>query len=357
MDIHYVWKGNKMEYKLKHKRTLKRVLISLLLGLGLSFFVFDNSSIENGISFYYWKQTFELTKEQKKILNQNNTERLYIRFFDVVLDKGTGQITPVSKVAFKHPPSVKVVPCVFIQNDVFKEKIYTTELAQNIVQLIKAIAKKNKIPISEIQLDCDWNKVTRNNYFEFLATFQKLAKAWQVTPTIRLHQIKYKQSMGVPPTPKGLLMCYNMDDIDQIATPNSILSSQVLKTYVNDNTSYPLDLDLALPIYQWALIFRMGELVQIANDIPYSTFKNEAFQKVGKDMYKVRYSTSIKNIDYYKGDIVKFEDSNPQELIRSAQVLKSAQLKFKRLIFYHLSQDNLNKYRNGILQKILSTFS
>lgn len=346
-----------MENKLKHKRTLKRVLVLLVFGLGLSFFLFDNSSIENEISFYYWKQTFELTKEQKKILNENNTERLYIRFFDVVLDKGTGQITPVSKVAFKHPPSVKVVPCVFIQNDVFKEKTYTTELARNIVQLIKAIASKNKIPISEIQLDCDWTKVTRRTYFGFLTTFQRLAKTWQVTPTIRLHQIKYKQSMGVPPTPKGLLMCYNMDDIDQIATPNSIVSSQVLKTYVTDRTSYPLDLDLALPIYQWALIFRMGELVQIANDISYSTFNNEVFQKVGKNSYKVRYSTSINNIDYYKGDIVKFEDSNPQELIRSALILKSAQLKIKRLIFYHLSQNNLNQYRNGILQKILSTFS
>lgn len=357
MDIHYVWKGNKMEYKLNHKRTLKRILVSLALGLGLSSCSFDKSIIENGISFYYWKQTVELTNKQKTVLKENNTDRLYIRFFDVVLDKGLGQITPVSKVEFKHHPNVKVVPCVFIQNEVFHQDAENAELARNIQQLIMAIAAKNKIPISEIQLDCDWTKGTKIAYFEFLTTFQKLAKDWEVTPTIRLHQIKYKQSMGVPPTPKGLLMCYNMDDIDQIATPNSIVSSQVLKTYITDKTSYPLELDLALPIYQWALIFRLGELVQIVNDIAYSTFKKEVFEKVGRDTYKVRYSTSIKNTDYYKGDIVKLEDSNPRELIRSAAVLKSSQLKIKRLIFYHLSQDNLNQYRNGILQKILSTFS
>jgi hypothetical protein len=346
-----------MKNKLNNSLSMLRIITFLAIVLSLKGCSFENEVIENGISFYYWKQTVELTNEQKTVLKENNTDRLYIRFFDVVLDKGLGQITPVSKVEFKYHPNVKVVPCVFIQNDVFHQDEDNAELARNIQQLIKAIAAKNKIPISEIQLDCDWTKGTKLAYFEFLTTFQKLAKEWQVTPTIRLHQIKYKQSMGIPPAPKGLLMCYNMDDIDQIATPNSIVSSQVLKTYVTDKTSYPLELDLALPIYQWALIFRLGELVQIVNDIPYSTLKKEVFQKVGQDTYKVRYSTTIKNIDYYKGDIVKFEDSNPQELIRSAGILKSSQLKIKRLIFYHLSQDNLNQYRNGILQKILSTFS
>jgi len=52
------------------------------------------------VSFYYWKQSFELSKPQMKLLQSCGTQRLYVKFFDVVLDENL-QIKPISKIDFQ----------------------------------------------------------------------------------------------------------------------------------------------------------------------------------------------------------------------------------------------------------------
>jgi hypothetical protein len=344
-------KNNLLPVYLKIK---SREIIYILL-LVFSFFgtgCTNNSQKPLEISFYYWKQSFELSSEQENLLNSCGTKELYVKFFDVIVDPNSGEVKPISKIDFKQKPSTTVVPCVFIQNDVFKTKINLDTIARDICDLTFKIAKSNNINLTEIQIDCDWTAQTKQNYFAFLERIQTIAATISITPTIRLHQIKFKESAGIPPAKKGLLMCYNMGDIESFKTENSIVSNEVLQTYINEQTTYPVKLDLALPIYQWALLYRLGELTTIDNDIDLNELKNNGLKEFEPNKFQVLNFTTIKETEYCKGDLVKFEECNPSELLKCANTLKNSGLEFNKIIFYHISQNNLNKFNHEFFKEI-----
>jgi hypothetical protein len=329
--------------------TLPKQFIFLLLLLA---FLFSCQTKKQApLSFYYWKQTFELTKEQQKLLKETKTERLYVKFFDVILDENN-QPKPISKIQFKERTKLEVIPCVFIQNDVFRYANDVHFLAKKISHLIDEIADHQSLNIKEIQIDCDWTKGTRDDYFAFLEELKNQQGETKLACTIRLHQIKYQERSGIPPVEKGLLMCYNMDDIEQISTPNSIVSSKVLTQYVNEDTQYPIKLDLALPIYQWGLIFRLGKLSVISNDLSLQDLPIESISRVGENTYKVKEDVVANETNFCKGDLIRFETSSPKTLVQLAEYFKKTNLTFNQVIFYHISQEHLNKYNASTLSSI-----
>lgn len=327
---------------------LKQVLSFFLL---VTLLLSCQNKNQQPVSFYYWKQTFELTKEQQQLLKETKVERLYMKFFDVVLDENN-QPKPISKIQFNQRTKLDIIPCVFIQNDVFRHMKDVHFLAKKISHLLEQIAAHQGLTINEIQIDCDWTKGTREIYFAFLEELKKQQGKINVVCTIRLHQIKYQESSGIPPVEKGLLMCYNMDDIDRITTPNSIVSVDVFKQYVNEHTAYPLDLDLALPIYQWGLIFRLGKLCVISNDLSMPTVPRNSMTKVNGNTFKVNKNLTVNETNLCTGDLIRFETSDVKELIEIAEHLQKTKLTFKQLIYYHLSQKHLNQYNAATLSKI-----
>jgi hypothetical protein len=303
------------------------------------------------VSFYFWKQRFALTKEQNAKLQACGTKRLYVKFFDVVLNENQ-EAMPISKIEFEQSSSMEIVPCVFVQNEVFNATKNTAKLAENIAKLVVSISKKQHLKWNELQLDCDWTSKTKVNYFAFLEALQTQLGKIRLSCTIRLHQIKYQESSGVPPVKKGLLMCYNMDDIDKVTTPNSIVSSQVFGQYVNENTSYPLQLDLALPIFQWGLIFRLGKLSMISNELTKAALDRSFVREVGNHIFQIKKDTVVNETNFCKGDIVRLETSSVKELYRLANQLSQTNLKFEQVIYYHLSQAHLNTYHAHHLSAI-----
>ena len=89
----------------------------------------------------------------------------------------------------------------------------------------------------------------------------KAASKKKIEVTIRLHQIKYASKTGVPPADSGMLMYYNMSDFTSIDTKNYILDIDVAKRYHYNFDTYPLALDLALPLYTQATIIRFSKVV------------------------------------------------------------------------------------------------
>lgn len=328
----------------------KVVSFSLLLLLGMVLHSCTKRA-HPPVSFYYWKQEFSLAKEQKEKLRACHSKRLYVKFFDVVLDANR-EAAPISKIEFKQESPLEIVPCVFVQNEVFNATKNTSELAENIAKLVLSISKKQHLKVDELQLDCDWTSQTKDSYFAFLEALQTQIGKIQLACTIRLHQIKYQESTGIPPVKKGLLMCYNMDDIDKITTPNSIVSSKVFEQYINENSSYPLALDLALPIFQWGLIFRLGKLSVISNDLTQASFDPTFGFRIGKNSFLMKKDTIINETNFCKGDIVRLESSSVKELYRLAAQLSQTKLKFGQVIYYHLSQAHLNSYHAHHLSAI-----
>ena len=140
---------------------------------------------------------------------------------------------------FKLPQRFRVIPTVFITNECIK-KIDSSQiktLAGNVYNLVQDIINTHGFnSIKEIQFDCDWTASTRSNYFLLLEKFNALWKdsGIPVSATIRLHQVKFMSRTGVPPVKKGLLMCYNMGNLKNPATGNSIIETAELeKLYRN----------------------------------------------------------------------------------------------------------------------------
>ncbi|MDR2840378.1 MAG: hypothetical protein LBV75_03795 [Paludibacter sp.] len=162
------------------------------------------------IDFYYWKSNVSFDAVEQHYFNGLNSQRLYIRFFDV--DNSGKGIVPVSKIKPFDCTllNAEYVPVIFITNRTFNGITGKgiDELTKHINDLTTEIAVANNLPkIGEIQIDCDWTASTRNDYFDFLKKLKAISKK-RISCTIRLHQISDKEKTGIPPVEKGYLMCY-----------------------------------------------------------------------------------------------------------------------------------------------------
>ena len=283
-------------------------------------------------SIYYWRTTFRLSDAERDFLSQHNVKRMYMRMFDVV-ESGQRyefQEVPNATIRFEQPvpDGMEVVPTVFVTTEaVMNLEEYGAEyLAQRIVERVTNMCEWNDITNwHELQLDCDWNKNTRINFF-MLCKYVKLAlpKDIRLSSTIRLHQLVEE----APPVDCGVLMVYNTDSFKAYDTENSILNPNTVEQYLKLGTGYKLPLDIALPAYQWDLIYDDHYLfVEIARD---STDDNPTH-------------------------IRKHEDV-PFSTLQKTQALIDKYMRPKHghysTILYHLSEQNLNKYSNEQIDEI-----
>lgn len=218
---------------------------------------------ENAI--YYWRTVFELSDKEKAFLKKENIRRIYLRMFDVTAS-GSMAI-PNATITFSSPipTDIDIVPTVFITVDALKQTAGDGRLeilAEKIVKRITAMCSWNDIPKwNEIQLDCDWTESTRAAFYILCSEVKKKAEGKLVSSTIRLHQLSQEE----PPVDYGVLMVYNTDRFDDPSTENSILNATTVEKYVNKRLNYKLPLDIALPIYQWDIVFSGKEFRRIAH--------------------------------------------------------------------------------------------
>lgn len=142
---------------------------------------------------------------------------------------------------------INIIPTVFITNECI-QKLDTAQvisLAGKIVSLVKNIQINflNNQKINEVQIDCDWSSSTKEKYFSLLTYIKKIGFP-NLSATIRLHQVKFSATTGIPPVAKSLLMCYNMGNLKDPATKNSIIETAELKKYTSNLGAYPLPLDV-----------------------------------------------------------------------------------------------------------------
>ncbi len=310
----------------------------------------NSCNIQNNspdISFYYWKTRFSLSSIESKILNNYQVKKLYIRYFDIDLD-GNNHPIPVSPLIFEQNiENLKVVPVIYIKNKVFtNSKTDISQLAEKTHSLISQINKKNKIDIDEIQLDCDWTAESCKMYFNFIDAIRKMGN-FKISATIRLHQVKYFRQTKIPPVDEGVLMYYNMG---QIATDNtnSIYERQTAKKYIGSMKNYPLQLNIALPIFAWGIHIRNGKTIDLINKMDIGSFETDThFVELKKNRLKAK-SNCIKFGYYFKeGDEIKTEQILPDDLLEMAGDLnKNLKQTPHEIIFYDLDSINLKRYDN-----------
>ena len=345
-----------------------RTIISLCLGL--PFFLIQCAKQPPKTilpAFYYWKTSFPsagLSNYEKNVLNKINNQKIYIKIFDVDWDEATHFPKPVGELmGYKSDDSLmqKVIPTIFITNRTFLQTPRTQldTLATLILQQIEL--KIAQTDFKEIQFDCDWNESSKTNYFEFLKIIHsKVNKNIQLSATIRLHQIKFYEKTGVPPVDKGMLMCYNVSDLDSPQSVNSVSEPAALKSYLKNARVYPLSLDIALPIFAWGVVLRNAQAVKLIHPLRSDDAdlnNNTVFAKKTNHNFEILQNTYFKGHYLYKDDVIRIEEVPLQTLHETTKLLKPLLEKNRQdtltVAFFHLDSTNLKAYRYEDLQNIL----
>ena len=295
---------------------MKKTLIILFISfLAISFIFTKSQKLPNlTISFYSWENSFN----EKKI-----KEKLYIK----VLDIAYSTKLEIIKSNLQETPK-DFIPVVYITNETMQNVDYSL-VSDRILQGLK------NYNFSELQIDCDWSNLSQSNYFKLLLDLKtKLNKT--LSATIRLHQIKYYQKTGIPPVDYGVLMYYNMSNISDINTKNSILDNEIAKKYHYNFNTYKLKLKLALPLYSQAIQFRQNKALSIFEGIEKKDFDSN-FEQISPNIYKTLNSSYFMGRYIYKDDIFRFEDSSENEIkIALDDFLKLSNNRFDEIIFYTL---------------------
>lgn len=351
------------------------LLISLIILLILTYasVYFFSREIKPQRAFYYWQnQPYFLSDSETQTLTKFRVKKLYIKFFEVDYNDVQG-IFPFAKNELNLSPydtvdsKIEVVPTVYIRNEVFKQSSEKeiSELAENILFLIEKKFKKqyekNPIP-KEIQMDCDWTESTKDNYHFFLTILkekmQKNAffKHIKTSATLRLYAYKFPDKMGVLPVDRAMLMCYNLIPPFDAGDRNSILNMSELDKYLIGSDSYPLPLDIALPIYSSVQVYQNNSFAGIIYNEDSTFFKKT--KKLNNTWHLSKMDTVINGIFIRKGDKLKVEKMNFKIINKAIKsILEHVELDEKPTIsLFHLEDYELTNFTYEELDSCFNHF-
>ena len=262
------------------------------------------AELELGNAVYFWRTDLRLDSTEKAFLSQYHINKVYCRYFDVVMSDDGAEPKPNATISFSDtiPDNIEMIPTVYITEDCMHQP--HQGLAEKIVKRIQQMNETNDIMnVREIQIDCDYTSKSRKTYYDFL---KEVNSAWGKTlsTTIRLHQL----SMEAPPADYGVLMIYNTGDPRKWQECNPILDYRDVYPYLGQLDKYPLPLAAAYPVYLWV---RNIENVRVEHSV-----EAEEILRVKKAVEKER-----------------------PDLSRS-------------IITYHLDKDNINRYKPETYEEI-----
>ena len=340
---------------------------SRLLMFLLAFFLLIATSCKNTstatTAFYYWKTGFQLNTGQQELLWNAGSNRLYIRFFDINWNDQTSKPYPDAIVQFYQPTErLTITPVIYIRNKTFEliNDLSNDSLATHCNGLVSRLAAEQHINYTTLQVDCDWTLTTKDKYFTFLKLLKKVSGC-RIEATIRLHQVKFKQQTGVPPVDKGILMFYNMGKLNaDLQQPNSIYNSADADKYISYLSTYPLPLNVALPVFSWSVHIRDGKAIQIYEQIGKKQLDNQTnFQLIKNDhCYRAKTSFFLKGVYIKQNDIFKLEEINIETLKTAAKQLAAnlPQQQNRTIIYYELANLDLSAFKAETFNKISARF-
>ncbi len=283
------------------------LLLLAILFTGCSRQQSQDESLEQSNGVYYWRTDLHLDSTERAFLKQHHINKVYCRYFDVVMSDDGTEPKPNATIAFTDtlPAGIELIPTVYITEDCMHKP--HKDLAEKLVKRIMQMNETNHIGnVHEIQIDCDYTSKSRATYYQFLEQVRHHLSptSYHLSTTIRLHQL----SMPVPPVDYGVLMVYNTGDPRKWQERNPILDYRDVYPYLNKLAQYQLPLAAAYPVYQW---IRNIQNVRIEH-----TVEAAELLKVKKALEKERPSLS------------------------------------KDVITYHLETDNINRYKTETYEEI-----
>ena len=249
---------------------------------------------ENAV--YYWRTDFRLDSTERAFLSLYNINKVYFRYFDVVMSGEQGPV-PNATITFSDslPIGVEMIPTIYITEDCMHQD--PKGLAEKLVKRIQQMNETNDIKgVQEIQIDCDYTAKSRKVYYQFL---KEVKSAWKqrLSTTIRLHQL----SMEEPPVDYGALMLYNTGDPRKWTERNPILDARDVYPYVKRLDDYPLPLAAAYPVFSWLRVIQ-GVNIEHTVEADEIIKVKQMVEKERKDLSRaiITYHLDKENINRYK---------------------------------------------------------
>jgi len=332
-------------------------------------------------SFCYWKTTYWNDSIDQRTADSLGVKHIYLRLFDVGWNPYAKSAAPMATLwDFSDDANqMQVTPCIYITNDAMQQSTrpQLKKLAEDVRQRMNTILQGTRERtarytaykkvsdsvykgdmdsleryertmfdnrIKEILIDCDWTQASRDNYFYFLSELKKEIPAYKVAATIRLWQYRDHEKAGVPPVDNGLLMCYNMESPTDHKNKNSIGSPKILKQYVNHD-DYPLKLNVALPIFNWSLVFRGGQFLGILANSNMIDMNGKRFKKIDENRYVFTRDEVIGETFYRNGDEVRVEKVSDAEMREMISILKDhIDLENSKVTFFSWDENFIKDY-------------
>ena len=279
-------------------------------------------------AFYHWQTVLDPPPAPPA---EMNAERLYVKVFDVSWENGRAE--PSALLETDGTVVADFVPVVFITNEVFTHDVST--LARDVLSLVN---RRFPYPYAELQVDCDWTAGTRAAYFGFLEDLRQLTEA-DLSCTVRLHQYRDRAAQGIPPVDRAVLMAYNTGRLGDWETENSIVDPAAISNYVSGQPAYPLPLDIAVATYDWAAVYRRGELAYLINEPELAPLTDGSyFTALAPLRYRVDSSTYYSGLYLYRGDRLRREIADVASAKKLAARLwpQVAGPESRYVIFYHV---------------------
>lgn len=312
---------------------------------------------------YHWKTNFSKStymSDESSFLIQHQIKKVYLKMIDVDYNEAAG-IFPATKTDINYyavsgtDDSCQYVPVIYISNEVLKHlnKDNYVFFANKFLTHALRIYTYTRVLPSEIQIDCDWTKGTKEAYFNLLLTMRKLAPQFTYSVTLRLFPYKYSDDLGVPPVNRVMLMLYNMENAKNYNSQNSLFNANEARKYLKRKT-YPLPLDVALPVFSWTLVFRNQKFLNVYTDniVPkislqeYNGEPEYTLSAITQNKYLVEKTSrrTYNNYDLKVGDMLKIESCGENELKQAKMLLNYLPLSEQSTIaLFDLDLNELNK--------------
>jgi hypothetical protein len=371
----------------------------------LLFVVLSSGSCENEHevihSFCYWKTDMSFQKEEDSLMKNLDVKHLYVRFFDVDWNPYAKEPLPVATIRDirLNESNPLITPSIFITNEVVLQAntkqldSLAARIAQRVQQIgvklnetkadnsanaivypkdyyknkdykrlnydsVKSLElAKLKVDFKEILIDCDWTEKSKKNYFYLLTQIKKGFPTAQVSATIRLWQYKYADKAGTPPVDKGLLMCYNLTKPEDFNTKNSIGTSEELAQYITHD-KYKLKLDIALPLYSWAVVFRGNQFKGILSDYDQLRSDSIKLKKASDTKYVLQDDILVGQTYLRNGDEIRIEKISEEELEKMIDIVKS-KIKIDnqtKITFFSFDKKYINDYGTQNISRYYARF-
>lgn len=357
-------------------------LFLVLAGLTFGLFLFchhknerNEEQVEPVLAFYHWKTAYRPGTFEKNMLEQSQAARIYMRLFDVGAS-GNAELVPIARSIITEKPSLPVTPVVYIDNQALKsvstDKV--SNYAEKISKLILELLGKNGIShTGEVQFDCDWTASTKEKFFLLLNEVRRgFPKDWKLSSTLRLFQYRYPDKAGIPSVDRVVLMVYNMGNLREYGDIDSILDPELTAAYL-DAKSYPLPLDVALPLFNWGVLFdRQNRYRGLIRNVPEDmlgklVFKSEissvaesdghevklpAWEQVGKQSLRLLLPCELDGVRVPASWSLRIEGPSPEKLQQTVKLLQKHIKNVGTVIFYHLDENTLKGWDANFLREL-----